>query len=437
MESTKNNYIYICLSILFGILLAFLVYFILNREIFFNNSNIDVSTHNATKALIENLTSTHIEKETISSKKILKNKKQDDIIDISKYLDETDTTKTDNQEKNKDDIKAKKDADEAFDALLNQPSEEQKAILEGNNNSIQELAKNNFIVIDPSDKEESIKKQKIDSSVSDDEPNTIKPNDILTKPIEGVVGNSDINDDINDDIDIGNIETDAIEAENNNADDTVDIDVNDIEKKQKNTPVSDNADSIASSIDAMIMGKKPKDAKPAVPDAAQNTIPDTIPDAINQAIGDKLSLPPELFDVSTLHGTPKQETGIIPTDTIMGTRRGNNKNIYTIENKPVQQPAEQQQIPTTPQAINLENKDFKCHFKHLINMVEKTEIFKLTLTPMSQTEQPINMQVKKNLQLYQYLNMSLENTDNYPSEFAVLKNFCKTIIVEKSVSEDY
>lgn len=420
MENTKNNYIYIFLSILFGVSVAFLVYFMLNRESFLNKGDKDIQTQNTAKKLIENLASTPIEKETINSKK----KKQDDVVDISEYLDETDTTKTNNEETNKNDIKAKKEADEAFDALLNQAPEEQNAILEENNNSTQKLAKNNFIVIDPSDKEESIKNQKTNSAVSDTEPNTIKPNDIFTKPIEGGVGNSDINDDI----DIG-----GIDSENDNVDDAVDIDVTDIEKKQNNTPVSESTDTIESSIDDMIMGKKPQDAKPVMPNA--------VPDAINQAIGDKLSLPPELFDISRSDGHSKQQAGIIPTDTItdtiMGTRQANNKNIYTMENKPAQQSAEPQGAMTAPQAINLENKDFNCHFKHSINMVEKTEIFKLTLTPMSETQPPINMQVKKDLQLYQYLNMNLENTDNYPSEFALLKNFCKTIIVEKSVSEDY
>ncbi len=416
MESKKYNYIYI--SILFGVLSAFLVYFMVNHEIFFNKSNnksnnkgnIDIQKQNATKALIENLASTPVEEKTINSK----NKKQDDVVDIRTYLDEADTTKIDNQEKNKDDkddkddSKVIKDSEEAFDALLNQTPEEQKIILDSANNSNQELTKNNFIVIDPSDKEESAKKQKIDSLVSDDEPNNIKPNDTLTKSIEGVVKKSDMNDDI----DVGDIESDAIEAENN-------------------TPVSDDMDTIASSIDDVIIDNKNKDTS--------SSVPEVIPDAINQFIGDKLSLPPELFDVPTLNSNVTQEAGIIPTDTIMGTRQrqSNNKNIDTIENKPVQQPAEPQPIPTRPKAINLENKDFKCYFKHFINMVEKTEIFKLTLTPMSQTQQPIKMQVKKDLQLYQYLNMSLENTDNYPSEFAVLKNFCKTITVEKSVSEDY
>lgn len=89
------------------------------------------------------------------------------------------------------------------------------------------------------------------------------------------------------------------------------------------------------------------------------------------------------------------------------------------------------------QGIILKDKNFNCRYEHEINTIEESETFKLSLIPLVDNQKPIIMQIKQKMELYQYLNMDLENIDNYPSEFSVLRHFCKTMIVTKSVSEDF
>lgn len=144
---------------------------------------------------------------------------------------------------------------------------------------------------------------------------------------------------------------------------------------------------------------------------------DTAIDEVTQ----QLALPKELLETIDTQGiVTNKKPGIIPVKPT-----DNNEISSTNDN------------PLLNTGINLQSKDFTCHFEHNINMVERNEVFALTLRPASMIGKPISMRIKKDLELYQYLNMSLEDIDSYPSEFSILKHFCRTMTVQKSVIEDY
>lgn len=87
--------------------------------------------------------------------------------------------------------------------------------------------------------------------------------------------------------------------------------------------------------------------------------------------------------------------------------------------------------------IDLSQSEFNCVFHHEIDTQNRLETFKLSLNPKDQSKQSLLMQVQRPMMLYKYLNQSLEQIDHYPSEFSVLRHFCQSMIVKKSVIEDF
>lgn len=94
------------------------------------------------------------------------------------------------------------------------------------------------------------------------------------------------------------------------------------------------------------------------------------------------------------------------------------------------------QAPSVP-IMDLTDKNFECHFQHNINTVQKFEAYTLTLIPKTSMQQPIKMKITKELEVYKYLNTNLEDVNGYPAEFSVLRHFCKSMTVQKSVVEGY
>jgi hypothetical protein len=355
--------------------------------------------------------------------------------DDSSFYDFSDDKIMGNVKKDKN-PPVEKDPEKVLDSYLNGTPEIEKQTSDNNGvNNTKKLPKTDiFSVIDPKDKQEKSKNLQSDNPLVNSEPKNIKTNDELTTEIENLLDK---------DVDIVDKGTDidAIEAtlppasppkENTNqakinpeSDMPSALDTTDIADEQKNTTASDD---IISSIDTLISENNAKDLTDSVPDALQ----------------DKLSLPSKSFEISRLSTSTTEETGIIPTDNIMEENPSRNQDIPIIQDKEktqdtkvsLKQPDEEADADTK-KIIDLENQDFNCRFEHSIDTVEQTEIFKLMLMPILQTQKPIKMQVKQKLQLYQYLNMDLEDIDNYPSEFSVLRHFCKTMTVQKSVSEDY
>ncbi len=298
-------------------------------------------------------------------------------------------------------------------------------------NKSQELPEDDFFsVIDPKDNKEITKKsndlfldsEPMDNGLETSTTPSVIDNNALTKSLKKLPNDADA--DIDDIILEDNL--DDIVTQKKDTPKNSDIPfLTDITKEDNQEKNNNNPEEILSIIEDSLVNNDKKDIS-------------LTEDMINNKIGNQLSLPDELFTISKQNNAQKQTTGIKPDKNYFDTSRTNTPQDTVM--LPTDQPnSDKEPENNMPEnnMIDLEDQNFSCQFDHFINTVDRTEMFTLVLTPEQSGQKPIRMQIKKNLELYQYLNMSLENIDNYPSEFSVLRHFCKTMTVKKSVSEDF